>query len=79
MPEPVYFIKKTAELPVISFFHTYIFKTLPRYLGTRWIAHKHCSLEFVIDIYGIYMQHIANQAEKNCYPQKDPNKFKHWY
>ena len=32
-----------------------------------------------MDKYGIYMQHIANLVEDKSYPQKERNKFKHWY
>ena len=67
------------EPPVITFFLTYILKIFLCCLGTRWIAHKHHALEVVTDIYGIYMQHIADLAEDNNYPQKDCNKFRHWY
>ena len=64
---------------VISFFYTNILKILLCCLGSRWIAHKHCTIEVVIGEYGKYMQHIANPAKDNSYPQNDQNKFKHSY
>ena len=32
-----------------------------------------------MDKYGIYRQHIANLVKDKSYPQKERNKFKHWY
>ena len=36
-------------------------------------------LRIIIDSYRIYMQHLANLAEDNCYSAKKRNKFAGWY
>ena len=58
----------------------HIFSLLYTNSGTRWIPHKHYTLEVVMDKYGIYVYATpCNLAKDKSYLQKDRNKFKHWY